>query len=171
MASNIDGTIANVREKLDKERMFINSINVMRQNTSNPDVLSRLDAQLRDSRRNIEYFENTLKDLEMKKMGSGVENMTLQPGGPASRKGGNNPLTPPPKDWDGYMGQDKGGYGDSHAGYSNLTGGSGLMPQSGPFTPAAPTAQAKRPNYSKLGMFSQAVLHRCSNFWHRSAQI
>jgi classical protein kinase C len=152
MASNIDDTIANVREKLEKERMFINSANAMRQSTNNPDVLSRLDSQVRDSRRNMEYFENTLKDLEMKRMGSGMETMSLQPGGPGSRKAG-NPLPPPPKDgWNGYTGQDQANYGDAQGGYGNLSGGSGLMPQSGPFTPSAPTAHNKRPNYSKLGM-------------------
>lgn len=146
MASNLDATIANVREKLEKERLIIASANTMRHSTGNPDVIARLDSQLRDSRRNIEYFESTLQDLEMKRMGSGVDNMSLQPG---SRKAG-NPLTPPPKDgWNGYMGQDN--YGDSQGGYNNLSGGAGLMPQSGPFTPAPPTAQSKRPNYSRLG--------------------
>jgi classical protein kinase C len=169
MASNLDDTIANVREKLEKERLIINSANAMRQSTNNPDVISRLDSQLRDSRRNIEYFENTLQDLEMKRIGSGVDNISLQPG---SRKAG-NPLTPPPKDgWNGYMGQDQGNYGDSQAGYSNLSGGTGLMPQSGPFTPIAPTAQSKRPNYSKLGMaLPTTTSYAFSNLETRSAKI
>lgn len=156
MSSNIEGTIANVREKLEKERRFLNSANAMRNSTSNADVLSRLNAQLRDTRRNIDYFENTLQDLEMKKMGSGMDNMSLHPGESASRKAG-NPLTPPPKDgWNGYMGQDQGDYGDAQGGYSQLSGGSVPMPQSGPFPPPAPSAQVKRPNYSKLGMSSHS---------------
>ncbi|KAF2746516.1 hypothetical protein M011DRAFT_494988 [Sporormia fimetaria CBS 119925] len=154
MASNIDGTIANVREKLEKERRVVESANVMRNSTNNPDVLARLDSQLRDSRRNIKYFEDTLKDLEMKRMSSNMGNMHLQPGGPSKKMG--NPLTPPPKDgWN----QDDQTYAGQQGGYSNLSGGSGLMPPSGPFTPPPPTAQAKRLNYSKLDLLKYDTPH------------
>ncbi|KAF2279503.1 uncharacterized protein EI97DRAFT_178538 [Westerdykella ornata] len=148
MASNIDDTIANVREKLEKEKVILNSITTMRNSTSNRDVLDSLEVKQRDSRRNLEYFQKTLADLEMKKMGSGMHNMTLDAG--ASRKAG-NPLTPPPKDgWNGYMGQPQSAYGDSQGPHSHLSGGSGLMPQSGPFTPGVPNAQTKRAQYTKL---------------------
>lgn len=172
MSSNIEDTIANVREKLEKERLFLNKSNAMRNSTNNPDVLAGIERQLRESRRNIVYFESTLKDLEMKRMGSGMENMSLHPGESASRKA-NNPLTPPPKDgWNGYVGQGQADYGVSQSGFSNLGGGTGLMPQSGPFPPPAPSAQSKRPTYSKLGMRSLSQ-STCSLLirLHRSSEV
>jgi hypothetical protein len=146
---NIDETVTNVQHKINRERALINAANAMRQSTNNPAVLSRLDGQIRDGRRNIEYFEGTLRDLQMR-----MESMNLQPGGPASARKAGNPLTPPPKDgWNGYVGPDQqGSYGDPQGGYSNLSGGTQLMPPRAPYAPAAPGAQQpKRGNYSKLG--------------------
>jgi len=144
---NVDETVANVQKKIDREKALINAANAMRQSTNNPAVLSRLDGQIRDGRRNIEYFESKLRDLEVQRTQTGLDNMSLQPG---ARKA-NNPLTPPPKDMNGYMGQDQGGYGDPQGGYSNLSGGQQLMPPRAPYAPQCPNSQPKRPNFSKLG--------------------
>lgn len=146
---SLEETVANVQHKISREKALINAANVMRQSTNNPAVLSRLDGQIRDGRRNIEYFESKLRDIAMQQTQTGMDNMNLQPG---SNRKANNPLTPPPKDgWDGQGGQDQGGYGEG--GYSNLSGGQGLMPPRAPFAPPGPGGQqAKRANYSKLGM-------------------
>lgn len=142
---NIDETVTNVQRKIDREKALIQAANAMRQSTNNPAVLSRLDGQIRDGRRNIEYFEGTLRDLEMRRTTTDMDNMSLQPG---SRKAG-NPLTPPPKDgWNNYGGPDQ-GFGDAQGGYNNAGGGPGLAP---PRAPYASTQQPKRANYSKLGM-------------------
>ncbi|KAF2018738.1 calcium-independent protein kinase C [Aaosphaeria arxii CBS 175.79] len=158
---NIDETVTNIQRKIDREKALINAANTMRQSTNNPAVLSRLDGQIRDGRRNIEYFEGTLRDLEMRRMGSDMDNMSLQPG--QSRKTGNNPITPPPKDgWGDYVGrgQDQGGHGDDQAGYSNLGGGKGLMPPRAPYAASAPGAQQpKRANYSKLDLIKYDTPH------------
>ena len=61
---NHDETVTNVQRKIDREKALIQAANAMRQSTNNPAVLSRLDGQIRDGRRNIEYFEGTLRDLE-----------------------------------------------------------------------------------------------------------
>jgi hypothetical protein len=148
--SNIDETVQSVQRKIDREKALINAANAMRQSTNNPAVISRLDGQIRDGRRNIEYFESTLRDLEMRRMGSDMDNMSLQPG--QSTKA-TNPLTPPPKDgWDGFMGQEQGGYSDPNSGFSNLSGGQGLMPPRAPYTSGPGAPHSKRANYSKLGM-------------------
>jgi hypothetical protein len=148
-----DDTVREVQKKIDKERALINAANTMRQSTNNPAVLSRLDGQIRDGRRNIEYFESKLRDIEMQRTQTGIDNMSLQPG--TSSKG-QNPVTPPPKDgWNGYVGSDQGGYGDPPGGYSNLSGGQGLMPPRAPYAPQGPGSRPQRPNYSKLGTFGQ----------------
>lgn len=162
---NIDETVTNVQRKIDREKALIQAANAMRQSTNNPAVLSRLDGQIRDGRRNIEYFEGTLRDLEMRRTTSDMDNMSLQPG---SRKAG-NPLTPPPKDgWNGYVGPDQ-GYGDSQGGYSNPSGGPGLAP---PRAPYAGAQQPKRANYSKLGMHIVSIaLLLFTNMFCRPYQI
>jgi hypothetical protein len=142
---NVDETVANVQRKIDREKALINAANAMRQSTNNPAVLSRLDGQLRDGRRNIEYFESKLRDLAMQQTQTGMDNMSLQPG---SSTRGNNPLTPPPKEgWDGSVGPE----GEAQGGYSNLSGGQGLMPPRAPYAGSGPGQHAKRANYSKLG--------------------
>ena len=145
----VDETVREVQKKIDKEKALINAANVMRQSTNNPAVLSRIDGQIRDGRRNIEYFESKLRDIEMQRTQGGMENMSLQPGTSAK---GQNPVTPPPKDgWNGYVGSDQGGYGDPPGGYSDLSGGQGLMPPRAPYAPQGPGSRVARPNFSKLG--------------------
>ena len=146
--ASVDETVANVQRKIDREKALINAANAMRQSTNNPAVLSRLDGQIKDGRRNIEYFESKLRDLDLQRTSSAMDSMSLQPG---ARKA-NNPLTPPPKDgWNGYMQPDQPGYGGPQSQYSSLSGGDGLMPPRAPYAPPAPGAPNKRPNYSKLG--------------------
>ncbi|KAF2120919.1 kinase C-like protein [Lophiotrema nucula] len=153
---NIDDTLSDVRRKIEREKALINAANAMRQSTNNPAVLSRLDGQIRDGRRNIEYFEKTLQDLEMRRTNTGMQSMSLDPG--SGRKAG-NPLTPPPKDgWNGYMGQEQGGYGDGGYG-NNLGGGQGLMPPRAPYAAQAPGTQPKRANYSKLDLIKYDTPH------------
>jgi classical protein kinase C len=164
--NNKDDVFSNVHRKIDREKALIIAANAMRQSTSNPAVLSRLDAQIRDGRRNIEYFEGTLRDLEMQRMGSDVENLSLQQGGgglapgqgpPGSaQRSGRNPLTPPPKPgWNSHVGPDNGGYGDpGPGGYSQqLGGGHGLMPPRAPYAPGPHGGQKQKPNYSRLGKY------------------
>jgi hypothetical protein len=148
--SSVDETVANVQRKIDRERALINAANAMRQSTNNPAVLAKIDGQIKDGHRNIDYFESKLRDIGVQRTTAGMDSMSLQPGGSSSR---NNPLTPPPKDgWGGAYGQEQGGYGSSQN--ANLSGGNGLMPPRAPYAPPAPGASNKRPNYSKLGTWN-----------------
>jgi hypothetical protein len=169
--NNTDDVVINVQRKIDREKALINAANAMRQSTNNPAVLSRLDGQIRDGRRNIEYFEGTLRDLEMRRMGADMDNMSLNPSNNPAARRTNNPLTPPPKDWNSYMGPDSGGYGDNQGGYGNLGGGQGLMPPRAPYAPSGPSGagasgpSSKRANYSRLGMYrTQETLFK-ANIW------
>ncbi|KAH8731186.1 hypothetical protein GQ44DRAFT_605444 [Phaeosphaeriaceae sp. PMI808] len=140
--SHVDETVANVQRKIDREKALINAANAMRQSTNNPAVLSRLDGQIKDGRRNIDYFESKLRDLEVQRITPGIDSMGLQPGGSGSRKV-NNPLTPPPKDdWKD----------------PNPIRGD-LMPPSRPFVNQPPGAPSKRPNYSKLDLIKYDTPH------------
>jgi hypothetical protein len=144
--ASVNETVANVQKKIDRERALINAANAMRQSTNNPAVLSRLDGQIKDGRRNIDYFESKLRDLEVQRTTSGMDYMSLQSGGSGSRKA-NNPLTPPPKDG-GFA--DQGAYGSMQG--RTASGEGNLNPPHPPFAHPPPGAPNKRPNYSKLGM-------------------
>ncbi|KAL5116543.1 Serine/threonine kinase [Pleosporales sp. CAS-2024a] len=154
--SNVDDTVAKVQQKIDRERALINGANALRQSTNNPAVLSRADGQIKDGLRNIKYFEEKLRDLEMQRTTSGVDSMSLQPG----PRNPNNPLTPPPKDgWSAGYGQEPGAYGLPQGPNASLSGGNVLMPPRAPYAAPAPGAPSKRPNYSKLDLIKYDTPH------------
>ena len=158
--SSVDDAIKNFEGKITREKALLDAAKRMRDVHKDPGAIARATAQIKDATRNLEYFQSQVHDLKVRQAGSGMDNMSLQPGGPASRKAG-NPLTPPPKDgWNGYVGQDQGGYGDSQGGYSNLSGGQGLMPPRAPYGQVPPGTQPKRPNYSKLGKLPSGLRWR-----------
>ena len=165
---NQDEAIDTIHKKIEREKALINAANAMRQSTNNPAVLNRLDSQIRDGHRNIEYLEGRLRELQMRKMGGDIEGMNLgnsggpsppRHGGPGSQRRSQNPITPPPKE--GGQGYVDAGYGDSSTGdySSQLSGGSSLMPPRPPYAPPGPGGagnggQSKpRGIYSKLGTF------------------
>ena len=124
----------------------------MRQSTPNPQLQAQADVQMRESRRNIEYLDGILKDLQMRQ---GMDNMSF-----ADRNSGGGRHG-------GYTGQQQSQYhpygpdhvragsGEvpdyGHGGYSdprNATPG----PPRAPFGPPGPGGHVKaKPNYSKLG--------------------
>ncbi|KAG8527599.1 uncharacterized protein KY384_007752 [Bacidia gigantensis] len=160
---NDDEKINQVYRKIEREKVLINAANAMRQN-SNPQVQASLDSQIRESRRGIEYLEESMRELQMRRM----ENMDGgQAGGPQPPTHGSpqqrnlrnaqksNPPTPPPKDGrSGYV--EEGDYGDpANGGYmNNMSGGSGMMPPRAPFGPPGPDSSMprSRPNYTKLDL-------------------
>lgn len=162
--SSVDETVANVQRKIDREKALINAANAMRQSTNNPAVLSRLDGQIKDGRRNIEYFESKLRDLEVQRTTSGMSNMNLQQPGSSGSWKANNPLTPPPKDgWNGYeQGQGaQSGYGSTQS----KGPGDDLRSPRPPYAAPPPGAPNKRPNYSKLGtLLSSRKIHTPTDF-------
>lgn len=129
-----DELIASVFRKIEREKALITAASNMRQSTDNPLVQQRVDANIRDGRKNIAYLEEKMRELQIRQMN--------QEGGSPGQRGG---PAPPPKD--GYAGEQ----GDGH--YPQ--GGSGSMPSGAPFAdprPYAPIPKA-RPNYTKLGTF------------------
>jgi hypothetical protein len=166
--NNDDEALSSAYRKLEREKALMNAANAMRLQTNNETVKSRLDAQMREGRRNIQYLEDTLRQLQMRKMGQGMDNMSLQPGenagsGPRPYSSGlrddrDGPPTPPPKDsrggyLDNQPGSDRGGYGTQE--YSQIGSHGEMMPPQHSYAPPAPGSgmPKSRGNYSKLGMF------------------
>jgi hypothetical protein len=156
---NEDQAIQDILRKIDREQNIIKAANAMRQATNNAQVTSRAESQIRDARRNLQYFEQTLQDLRRRKMGDDMNNLSISGnGGPAV----------PPKGPAGqsramYSPQGYGSQGDYGApgpgGYSE-GGAPGLMPPRAPYAPPGPGDRSPRarPNYSKLGMSDVAII-------------
>ena len=163
MSSN-DDVVKEVLRKIEREKTLVNAAMAMRQQTNNEVVRARLDTQMREGRRNVEYLESRLHELQMRSVGQGVDNMNIgqgnsgagRPQSAGMRNDRDGPPTPPPKNGSGgYLpdGQEAGGYG-SHD-YSQIGGHGDIMPPRHPYAPPAPGSGVPkpRPNFSKLGTF------------------
>ena len=121
---------------------------------------------MREGRRNIQYLEERMRELQARKLGQGMENMNLCAGsnnaGPdrpyssGLRNDRDGPPTPPPKDGRGgytEAGSDRDGYGAKE--YSQIDAhGDMMMPSRHPYGPPGPGSgmPKPRPNFTKLGM-------------------
>ncbi|KAH7031150.1 AGC/PKC protein kinase [Microdochium trichocladiopsis] len=155
---NEDEQIANIQKKVDKERVLLNAAQAMLQQTPNADVRSRLNNQMRDGRRNIQFFEEKIRDLQMKRLGHNVDNMSISSGSTAVGSGSVRPASqggppPPPKDA-GNWGGDRGSYGSGSVQYSEIGGHGDMMPPRHPYAPPGPGAGVpkSRPNFTKLDL-------------------
>lgn len=166
---NDDELINQVYRKIEREKVLINAANNMRQ-SSNPQVQQSLDSQIRESRKGIDYLEEKMRELQMRRMeamGSGSNGGPQPPthgGLSPQQRGARNAQrpggpTPPSRDGGASFGQDSGGYGDpGNGGYMNdMSGGHGMMPPRAPFGPPGPgsTMPKSRPNYTKLGLWKR----------------
>lgn len=166
--NNDDDALSSVYKKIERERALLNAANQMRQQTQNETVRARIDTQMREGRRNIQYLEERMQELQMRRMGQGMDNMNLGPGaaGPGRpqstglRNDRDGPPTPPPKDSrGGYMdaGTDRSGYGTE---YSQIGGHGDMMPPRHPYAPPGPgqSIPRSRPNYTKLGLCTESAI-------------
>ena len=160
---NSDEAVENVHKKIEREKALITAANTMIRSTNNQQVLSRLETQIRDGKRNIEYLEGRLRELEIRRVGNNMDNMNLN-------SGSNRDHSPPPHGSAmGHQGYGReypqpGEYDPPAPGqqYSQLSGGNTIMPPNAPFARPGPggAGQPKsRPNYSRLGKIS-CVAHR-----------
>lgn len=154
----MDDRIQDIYKKIEREKALINAANLMRQQTNNDAVRSKLDTQMREGRRNLEFFEGTLREMQMRSMGQGMDNLSI--GGStlaASASSSSRPRSaveedgpmPPPKD--GGYGAGGDGYGQTQ--YSQIGEHGDLMPPRGPFANQGPGSHIPktRPNFTKLG--------------------
>lgn len=141
--------IMEVYKKIEREKSLIQAANLMRQQTNNDTVRSKLDTQMREGKRNLEFFEEKLKELQLRR---GMSGMDIGSGSSGSRPHGarsdsDAPPTPPPKDASGHA--TSGG----ETQFSQIGGHSDLMPPRHPFAPPGPGSGGPkpRPNFTKLG--------------------
>ncbi|KAE8350621.1 Hr1 repeat-domain-containing protein [Aspergillus coremiiformis] len=130
--------IASVYRKIEREKALITAASNMRQSTDNPLVQQRVDANIRDGRKNIAYLEEKMRELQLRRDG----------GSPTDRR-----LPPDPGAGSALSPQDHGDE-DYDASGAYPQGGAGAMPTGAAFRdprPFAPVPKA-RPNFTKLGM-------------------
>lgn len=155
---NEDDRIMDIYKKIEREKMLIQAASMMRLQTNNDAVQSKLDSQMREGRRNLEFFEEKLREFQMRRLGQGVENMSLGSGsGSASgslrplsadmRPENEGPPAPPPKDASSWA--------DTSTMASTAVPGRQSEQQSSSFSvsPANLPLSKSRPNFTKLGGF------------------
>lgn len=136
-----------IAKKIEREKALIQAANLMRQQTNNDQVRSKLDNQMREGKRNLEFFEEKLKELQMRRnmgdmsLGASSSSASRPPGMHSDSDG---PPAPPPKDASGMPTSG----GDPQ--YSQIGAGD-LMPPRGPFASPGPGMPKPRPNFTKLG--------------------
>lgn len=153
---NEEEAIQNIHKKIEREKALINAANAMRAQTNNEAVRSRLDSQMRDGRRNLQFFEEKLRDIQLRRVNSAMDNVSLT-GGPSGAAGGDGqddagpPPAPPPKDTSSWG--DRGSYGSAE--FSQVGQHGDLMPPRHPYAPPGPSTgiPKTRPNFTKLGVF------------------
>ncbi|KAK4188141.1 kinase C-like protein [Podospora australis] len=154
-----DEKIQDITKKIEREKALINAAHLMRQQTNNESVRSKLDTQMREGRRNLDFFEERLRELQMRRLGQSVDQMSI--GG--STLGGSSFSSneypgddggrpaPPPKDASQY----------SNYGGQNVYGPRDLMPPRGPFPGQPPNSSIPkaRPNFTKLDLIRYDTPH------------
>lgn len=162
--NNDDDALTSVYKKIERERALLNAASQMRQQTQNEQVRSRIDTQIREGRRNIQYLEERMQELQMRRMGQGMNDMNLGAAGgaPGRPQSAGVPPTPPPKDSrGGYMdaSSDHGGYGTQE--YSQIGGLGDMMPPRHPYAAPGPGQgmPKSRPNYTKLDLIKYDTPH------------
>ncbi|KAJ6620807.1 protein kinase C1 [Mycena sp. CBHHK59/15] len=66
--AELDQKIQDVYKHIQTERKILEASQLLRQATSNQDVLRRNDAKIRETERSLSYFESTLRELQARKM-------------------------------------------------------------------------------------------------------
>lgn len=164
---NDDVRINDVRQRIVRQKAVLSGALNMRASTDNPSVQSGLDNEIRESRRNIDYLEARLKELQLSRtdgstssQASSVVANSASPGQSRSttrQQAGRGYSNDPSSGSIGHHGGDEGGYGDpGPGGYSSLDAPHNTMPPRAPFSAPPPGSNVGRvrPTYSRLGVLS-----------------
>src|SRR5258705_884451 len=66
-SQELDQKIAETWRRVQTERKILEATQLLRQATSNQDVLRRNEAKIRETERSLAYFEETLRELQTRK--------------------------------------------------------------------------------------------------------
>ncbi|KAF9013343.1 hypothetical protein BDQ17DRAFT_1396420 [Cyathus striatus] len=92
MGQELDQQIATVYKHIQTERKILEASQLLRQATTNQDVLRRNDAKIRETERSLSYFEETLQKLQARKL------ELMQQEDPSRNSGSSTPQVPPKDD-------------------------------------------------------------------------
>lgn len=67
-AHELDSKIQEVYKRIQTERKILEASQLLRQATPNPDVLRRNEVKIKETERSLSYFEDTLKELQARKL-------------------------------------------------------------------------------------------------------
>ncbi|KAL4251848.1 protein kinase superfamily protein [Abortiporus biennis] len=95
MAHELDQKIQDVYKRIQTERKVLEASQLLRQATTNPDVLRRNDAAIREAERSLSYFEDTLRELQSRKMMMSQRDDHARSGSVGSSQSGGYPGSPP----------------------------------------------------------------------------
>ncbi|KIJ59483.1 hypothetical protein HYDPIDRAFT_183991 [Hydnomerulius pinastri MD-312] len=99
MPDELEQKIQDVYKRIETERKVLDASRLLRQATTNQDVLRRNDAEIRKAERSLSYFEDTLRELQArKKAQSQRDDPTRSGGSPVSPSSTNNALRPTDRD-------------------------------------------------------------------------
>ncbi|KAG9227235.1 hypothetical protein CCMSSC00406_0004226 [Pleurotus cornucopiae] len=126
MTQELDQKIQEVYKHIQTERKILQASKSLAQATTNQDVLRRNEAKIRETERTLSYFEETLRELQARKLQGGDPSRSSYPGSPQV----------PPKDYGPpYPQESRNSYGESRPKprtYTNLD----LIKADTPLTPA-----------------------------------
>ncbi|KAI9728187.1 MAG: Serine/threonine kinase [Chrysothrix sp. TS-e1954] len=160
-----DDVIQDVQNKIEREKTLINGFNQMRNSTNNPAVQAQAENRIRQAQRNITYLQQTMQELQSRRMGQDMNNMSL-----ADQRGAGARQS-------SYAGQSQSGYGSPYGPQDVGTGGRAdygdvgnysdpsnpaTGPNRGPYAPPGPAgagAPRGRPNYSRLDLIKENTQH------------
>lgn len=109
-ALELDSKIQEVYKRIQTERKILEASQFLRQATQNPDVLRRNDAKIKETERSLLYFEDTLRELQSRKLQlANRDDPTRSSGLPSTPKLGPGhlrdrslPPTPEPQNQENY---------------------------------------------------------------------
>ncbi|EPE07001.1 protein kinase c [Ophiostoma piceae UAMH 11346] len=160
-----DEAIRDIEKKIDREKGLLQGALDMSKKTSNKDVLSKLESQIIAARRNLQFYTDTLNKVKERRLGQGMENMslghhssastssTMRPRSADLRNTQEAPPTPPPKDAGSNWSETSTLHSQNYVGGAGAAGaayGSDALqsPTYGDSTPAIKV----RPNFTKLDL-------------------
>ncbi|CAK7270776.1 Serine/threonine kinase [Sporothrix epigloea] len=176
-----EDTMQVILKKIDIEKVFLGKAIEMRKaaNSDNASVISKLDSAVHSSRRNLEYYEEMLRQVQMRRLGQGVDNMSIGAGSQGQAQSAMRPQsadlrnevgippTPPPKDmstWNDNTPSNTQNYPSNSYAQPGLTSPSSYSP--------AETALVKtRPNYTKLDLIKYDTPYMGPRIQHMLSQI